>query len=123
MRRVRKDREEGLEKLRDAIKVEPVKPRKEYSHAESWMKEEDIIKLVRGWLWEAGWLSVENPKDPPDLFAHNGKKCIGVESVSYSFSRHSFDISKAALDFNEGEMFFIIAVEVEPGRFEPMVLT
>jgi len=102
--------------------IKKIEAKTEYLADEQQMKEDEIKQLVAGWLWKKGWRTVSGT-DPPDLFATNGEKIIGIEVIAHRFKRLPFYVSKAALEFDEGIIFFIIALEETPGHFAPLILT
>lgn len=111
--------EESKERVKG---IRNIRLKKEYMSEDKAVKEDATKLAVMSWLNSQGWRACLG-SDPPDLFATNGKKCIGVEVVAYRLRAHSFYIGEAALSFNEGEIFFIIVVEVSLKQYMPLILT
>jgi len=115
-------RNESMDAHDGRIPLTVIRAREAYNADDRPLKEDEIKIIVMGWLMKIGWRSVHGT-DPPDLFATNGKRMIGIEVVSYRLARHTFDVSEESLSFDEGEIYFVIVVEVEKGHFEPLILS
>jgi len=105
----------------DGLKRIQFKLRKMYTAKDQSVKEMDAKHRVMGWLFPE-WIAVLGP-DPPDLFATDGEWTVGVEVVTQSIRRNTFDVSEQELRFRDGEAVFVIEVEIEENRYEYLVLT
>lgn len=93
---------------------------------QSW-KEYNTHQQVVRWLMEQEWACLLGT-DPPDLVAIGHGKTIGIEVIAHrlqggTLRRAPFYVSKTALKFAPGHIYFIIAVEITPGNFVPLVLS
>jgi len=121
-RRVAKDREEGLEGLRDAQEKKPaVTLTRGYDAGDLTVKEMSTKGRVMKWLFPE-WVAVIGP-DPPDIYATDGEYVRAIEVVAQSLLRHGFDVSDQELRFKDGEAVFIMEIETKEGFYEYLVLT
>lgn len=117
----------ALRRMTTEMGITPLKLIRAKALGEQSWKEYSTQQRVVQWLLEHGWACLLGT-DPPDLVAIGYGKTIGIEVIAHRLQggklrRAPFYVSKKALEFVSGHIYFIIAVETAPGIHVPLVLS
>ena len=77
-------------------------------------KEEHVKDLVELWLSRDAKFIAMPGTEPPDFFASNFKKIIGVEAISFHEDMHGFEVSHESLKMYADQIYFVIAMWITP---------